>query len=45
MPDDRFGEVVCAWIRLKYGVQLTEDEIRQYCKGKVNLTFFILVLY
>lgn len=35
VPDDRFGEVVCAWIRLKYGAQTTEDEIRQYCKGKI----------
>jgi acyl-CoA synthetase (AMP-forming)/AMP-acid ligase II len=35
VPDDRFGEVVCAWIRLKHGQIANQEEIREYCKGKV----------
>ena len=35
VPDERFGEVVCAWIRLKNGMNATEEEIREYCKGKI----------
>ncbi|KAI1720672.1 AMP-binding enzyme domain-containing protein [Ditylenchus destructor] len=35
VPDDRFGEVVCAWIRLKPGARATEEEIREYCRGKI----------
>uniref|UniRef100_A0A915N1E0 protein-tyrosine-phosphatase n=1 Tax=Meloidogyne javanica TaxID=6303 RepID=A0A915N1E0_MELJA len=35
VPDERFGEVVCAWIRLKNGAILTESDIREYCAGKI----------
>jgi fatty-acyl-CoA synthase len=35
VPDDRFGEEVCAWIQLKSGVAATEEEIRAFCKGHI----------
>lgn len=35
VPDERFGEVVCAWIRLKNESYTKEEEIREYCKGKI----------
>ncbi|CAK5025052.1 unnamed protein product [Meloidogyne enterolobii] len=35
VPDERFGEVVCAWIRLKNGATITESDIREYCAGKI----------
>jgi fatty-acyl-CoA synthase len=35
LPDDKFGEEVCAWIRPKTGASLTEDEIRTFCRGKI----------
>ncbi|KAL7073208.1 hypothetical protein ACQ4LE_007514 [Meloidogyne hapla] len=35
VPDERFGEVVCAWIRLKNGATITENDIREYCSGKI----------
>jgi fatty-acyl-CoA synthase len=36
VPDDKYGEELCAWIRLKVGVQTpSEDEIRQFCKQKL----------
>lgn len=35
LPDPRFGEEICAWIRIRAGATLTEDEVRQFCKGKI----------
>ncbi len=35
VPDAKFGEEIAAWIRPKEGEQLTEDEIRDYCKGRL----------
>jgi fatty-acyl-CoA synthase len=35
VPDVRFGEELCAWIRLREGATLTEDEVREYCRGKL----------
>jgi fatty-acyl-CoA synthase len=35
IPDDRVGEVVVAWIRLKAGSNCTEGEIRAFCEGKI----------
>jgi fatty-acyl-CoA synthase len=35
IPDARFGEVVCAWIRLAPGAQASEAEIRAFCRGRI----------
>jgi fatty-acyl-CoA synthase len=35
VPDRRFGEIVCAWIRLKPGQRCEAEAIRQYCQGKI----------
>jgi fatty-acyl-CoA synthase len=35
VPDPKYGEEVCAWIKLREGEQATDDEIRAYCKGKI----------
>jgi fatty-acyl-CoA synthase len=35
IPDERLGEVVLAWIRLKAGESAMEDEIRQFCGGQI----------
>lgn len=35
VPDERFGEAVAAWIRLKDGEQATEQEILDFCKGQI----------
>jgi len=35
VPDARFGEELCAWIRVREGATLTEDEVRDYCRGKL----------
>lgn len=35
LPDERLGESVLAWIRLKPGEQAAEEEIRDFCRGKI----------
>ncbi|ANO53355.1 AMP-binding protein [Woeseia oceani] len=35
VPDQRFGEELCAWIILRAGETATEGEIREFCKGQI----------
>ncbi len=35
IPDERLGETVVAWIRLKPGLSAEEEEIRAYCREKL----------
>ena len=35
VPDQRFGEELCAWIRLREGERATEEEIREFCRGQI----------
>lgn len=35
VPDRKYGEEVCAWIKLHPGEHATEDEIRSYCEGRI----------
>jgi fatty-acyl-CoA synthase len=35
VPDARYGEELCAWVRLRAGQQVTEDELRAYCAGQI----------
>ncbi|KAM7308218.1 medium-chain acyl-CoA ligase ACSF2, mitochondrial [Ixodes scapularis] len=35
VPDSRLGEEVCAWIILKPGKSLSEEDVKGFCKGKV----------
>jgi fatty-acyl-CoA synthase len=36
IPDEVYGEEVMAWIILKEGQESTNDEIKEYCKGKIS---------
>jgi len=37
VPDERLGEELCAWIRLKHrDERLSVEEIREFCEGKVR---------
>ncbi|AZV42536.1 AMP-binding domain protein [Peribacillus asahii] len=36
VPDKKYGEVVMAWIILKEGETLTEEEVKEYCKGQIS---------
>ena len=35
VPDERFGEQVAAWIRLRRNEQATAEEMIEFCKGKI----------
>ncbi len=35
VPDPKFGEEICAWVKLKPGESATEDEIKAFCKGQI----------
>jgi fatty-acyl-CoA synthase len=35
IPHERLGEVPVAWVRLKPGVESTEEEIKEFCKGQI----------
>ncbi len=35
VPDEKYGEAIMAWVMLKPGEQMTEDEVRDYCKGNI----------
>jgi fatty-acyl-CoA synthase len=35
VPDERYGEQVCAWVILREGASLDEDELRAFCDGKI----------
>ncbi len=35
VPDVKYGEELCAWIKVKSGQALTESEVKEFCKGKI----------
>ena len=35
VPDVKYGEELCAWIRLRPGEHLDADQVREYCRGKI----------
>ncbi len=35
VPDERLGEEVCAWVRLKPGADLTAEEVCRFCQGRI----------
>jgi fatty-acyl-CoA synthase len=35
VPDEKYGEELCAWVRVRPGAELNADQIRQYCQGKI----------
>lgn len=35
VPDVRYGEELCAWVIAKPGQELSEDELRAFCKGQI----------
>ncbi|HEV3087811.1 MAG TPA: AMP-binding protein [Candidatus Elarobacter sp.] len=35
VPDERYGEELCAWVVLNEGASASEQEIKDYCKGQI----------
>jgi fatty-acyl-CoA synthase len=35
VPDERFGEELCAWIKVRSGETLTAEEVRDFCRDQI----------
>jgi fatty-acyl-CoA synthase len=35
VPDLKYGEELCAWVKLKNGEKITEADIKEFCKGQI----------
>ena len=35
VPDERFGEELCAWIKPRAGETMSEDDVRAYCRDQI----------
>ncbi|HMC40422.1 MAG TPA: AMP-binding protein [Acidimicrobiales bacterium] len=35
VPDQKFGEEICAWVRLRDGTSATEEELRAFCRASM----------
>ncbi len=35
VPDERYGEVLMAWVVVRPGATLSEDEVKDFCRGKI----------
>ena len=35
VPDEKYGEAVMAWIKLKRDAVLTEDDVKKFCRGQI----------
>src|SRR2546428_12588573 len=35
VPDERYGEEVCAWVVLREGADLDDEELKEFCRGSI----------
>jgi fatty-acyl-CoA synthase len=35
LPDEKYGEELCAWIKLRAGESLSEQDVRDFCQGQI----------
>jgi len=35
VPDDKYGEELCAWVVLRPDASVTADDIREFCRGQI----------
>jgi fatty-acyl-CoA synthase len=35
VPDARYGEELCAWVKLRPGSEVSSEQLRAYCTGKI----------
>ena len=35
VPDKKYGEELCAWVKLREGESATDEEIKSFCKGQI----------
>jgi len=35
VPDQKYGEELMAWVKVREGASLTEDALKDFCRGKI----------
>ncbi len=35
VPDERYGEEICAWVKLRAGEIMAAEELRAFCEGQI----------
>jgi fatty-acyl-CoA synthase len=35
VPDDKYGEEIMAWVKPRDGASVTEDAVRDFCRGRI----------
>ncbi len=35
VPDVKYGEELMAWVKVREGASLTEDAVKEYCRGRI----------
>jgi len=35
LPDERLGETVLAWIKLRAGESMTQEDVKEFCQGRI----------
>jgi fatty-acyl-CoA synthase len=35
VPDAKYGEELCAWIRLREGAAISDEDVRDFCRGRL----------
>jgi fatty-acyl-CoA synthase len=35
VPDEKYGEELCAWVLARSGADLDEEDVREYCRGRL----------
>ncbi|MGZ6694059.1 MAG: AMP-binding protein [Solirubrobacteraceae bacterium] len=35
VPDERYGEELCAWVVARHGAQLGAEDVREFCRGRL----------
>jgi fatty-acyl-CoA synthase len=35
VPDPKYGEELCAWVKLRPGSSVTTGQVREFCSGKI----------
>ncbi len=35
VPDVRYGEELCAWVRVRDGASVSEEDLREFCRGRL----------
>jgi fatty-acyl-CoA synthase len=35
VPDPKYGEELCAWVKLRDGASATDEDLRDFCRGQI----------